>query len=160
MSTSDRINDTFNDLLSSLDGTIASLSGTQGEPDAKTERAYYAAQRRGYAKAQLYHLQGVRPVWTGEAWLITSASRPGVVHRVARIGEILACNCEAAQNERLCWHKLLAEVVELAGERAAQVVAAEPDPLPPAPALRLVPPAHLEDDAAYAAMLAGLPRAA
>lgn len=164
----DRINATFNDLLTDLDGTIARLrAAQQGEPDAKTERAYFEAQRRGYAKAQLHYLQGVRAVWTGEAWLIGSATRPGVVHRVARVGEILACNCEAAQNERLCWHKLLAEVVELAGDRAdahddgaADVDSCEPEPTPPAaPALRLVT-FDPDDDAAYAAMLAGLPRAA
>lgn len=156
----DRINDTFNDILASLDQTITRLTGVQGEPDAKTERTYFAAQRRAYAKAQYHHLQGVRAQYTGDAWLIASATRTGVVHRVSRVGLVLTCNCEAAQNERLCWHKILVEVTELAAERAdafddgvVEWDAGDFDPTPAAPALRLVPRDD-DDDAGYAAMLA------
>lgn len=163
----DRINDTFNDLLLSLDSTIARLSqpDAQGEPDAKTERKYFEAQRRGYVKAQLAHLSGTKVIDTGAGWLVASATRAGVAHRVSRIGMVLTCNCEAAQNERLCFHKLLVEVIELAADRANEYDdgletsdlcggSFDPEPTPPAaPALRLVP-RDFDDDAGYAAMLA------
>jgi hypothetical protein len=159
----DRINAQFNDLLLSLDATITRLSQpeAQGEPDAATEKKYFEAQRRAYTKAQYHHLHGVRAIWTGDAWLVASGTRAGVVHRVARVGLVLSCNCEAGSNERLCWHKLLAEVTELAADRADEYDAApdagdfEPPPPPPpaAPALQLVP-RDFDDDAGYAAMLA------
>jgi hypothetical protein len=48
----DRIDATFNDRLTDLGGTITRLrAAQQGEPDAKAERAYFEAQRRGYAFA-------------------------------------------------------------------------------------------------------------
>lgn len=159
----DRINDAFNDLLTSLDSTIARLSQpeAQGEPDAKTERRYFEAQRRGYIKAQLAHLSGVQVISTGTAWIVPSATRPGVGHRVSRVGLVLTCNCEAAQKERLCWHKLLVEVTELAWDR----IDAFDDGLEtaddcggsfePEPAVRLLPrPRDENDDAGYAALLA------
>jgi hypothetical protein len=150
----DHINATFNDLLTSLDRTIARLSQpeAQGEPDAKTERRYYESQRRCYAKAQYHHLQGVRPIYSGAAWLITSGSRGGLVHRIHREGGVLVCSCEAGQNGRCCYHKLLVEVAELAADR----IDAHDDGLETAdPCGGTLPrPRDFDDDAGYAAMLA------
>lgn len=157
----DRINDLFNEILGDLDRSIARLSqpGAQGEPDAKTERRYFESQRRCYAKAQYHHLQGVTPLPTGTAWLVTSGSRAGLVHRISREGAVLTCNCEAGVNGRCCYHKLLVEVRELDADRAdfhddgLETTDRCGGTLPPAPALRLVPRDD-DDDAGYAAMLA------
>lgn len=146
----DRVNDTLNDILADLDVTIARLkrAGAQGEPDATSERKYFEAQRRHYAKAQYHHLAGVRPRSSGRAWLIPSGTRPGLVHRVALVEGIHLCDCEASNNGRSCWHTRLIEAYERAadetdrfddGLETADLCGGSFDP---------------DDDAAYAAMLA------
>lgn len=165
----DFVNDTFEDLITSLDQTITRLRqpGAQGDPDAKTERAYFLAQRRAYVKAQAHWLAGVRAQDTGRAWLIPSATNPGAVYRIVRQGDVLVCDCQAAQNERLCWHKTLLEVQELAYERldehddGLETSDQCGGTLPPAPVLALVPrPRDEEDDVAYADMVAAFGRLA
>lgn len=149
-----RVTATFEDILTSLDVTIARLRqpGAQGDPDAATERRYFESQRRAYAKALAHHLEGVTPRYSGRSWLVPSGTRAGVFHRISRNGEILVCDCEAAQNERLCWHKTLVEVRELADDRQD----AHDDGLETADLCGATLPtlADPDDDAAYAAMLA------
>lgn len=152
----DRVNATFEDILTSLDVTIARLAqpGAQGDPDAKTERRYFVAQRRPYVRAQSHWLAGARPQDTSRAWLVPSATNAGTVYRVSREGSVLVCDCPAAENERLCWHKVLVEVVELAADRQDQ----HDDGLETADLCGASLPilADPDDDAAYAAMLAAL----
>lgn len=151
----DHVAATFEDIITSLDVSIARLRqpGAQGDPDAKTERQYFQAQRRAYVKALSHWLRGARPQDTGRAWLVPSATTAGVVYRVARQGAVLACDCPAAENERLCWHKILVEVAELADDRQDQHDdGLETADLCGASLLAFDP----DDDAAYAAMLAAL----
>lgn len=152
----DRVTATFEDVITSLDVMIVRLSqpGAQGDPDAKTERAYFAGQRRAYVKAQSHWLRGARPQDTSRAWLVPSATAAGVVYRVSRQGEVLVCDCPAAENERLCWHKVLVEVVELADDRQDQ----HDDGLDTADLCGASLPilADPDDDKAYVAMLAAL----
>lgn len=152
------VDDTFEDVIASLDQSIDRLRqpGAQGDPDAKTERAYFVAQRRAYVKAQSHWLAGVRPQDTGRAWLVPSATNAGTVYRVSRAGEVLSCDCPAAENERLCWHKVLVSTVEYAMDRVDQF----DDGLETAELCGAQFPASWEDDAGYAEMLARMPRAA
>ena len=62
-------------------------------------------------------MQGVRPVLSGSAYLLASASRPGaLVHRLNRQGGIMVYSCEAGANGALCWHHMLINVIERAAE--------------------------------------------
>lgn len=125
------VNAVLNETLSDLDGTIYRLSGgrAQGEPDAASERRYFEAQRRAYAKAQYHHLKGVPATWTGEAWLVPSSSRAESIHRVSKAGDVAQCSCEAGASGRFCWHAALASAVEVAHERAdVEDVAPAPAP--------------------------------
>jgi hypothetical protein len=72
------------------------------------ERTYFRRWAGAFRKALLYWQQGIRPEQTpGGAWLLTSATRAGQVHRVTRDGQ---CTCEA-QN-RGCWHAALVTGIE------------------------------------------------
>lgn len=160
----DHVNAALEEVLTSLDESIARLTTArkQGEPDAAQELAFYRPQRRAYAKAQDRHLNaGVAATWTGSAWLVPSATTDGAAYRVARIGEVLVCDCKASANQLLCWHKCLAEAYERAAELADDDdhVADAAETLPP---LAFTPPsrAPFDDDAAYAEMLAQWGRAA
>jgi hypothetical protein len=48
-----------------------------------------------------------------DGFLITSASRAGIVHRVSHLH---GCSCEAGVNGRVCWHAALVEVLEESGK--------------------------------------------
>lgn len=152
------VDDTFEDVIASLDQSIDRLRqpGAQGDPDAKTERAYFVAQRRAYVRAQSHWLAGVRPQDTGRAWLVPSATNAGTVYRVSRVGEVLGCDCPAAENERLCWHVVLVSTVEYAMDRVDQF----DDGLETADLCGSQFPASWEDDAGYAEMLSRMSRAA
>lgn len=147
----DRITKALEEILIDLDLTIARVLGAreQGEPDAASELKYFRAQRRAYARAQqaLAHGLTAEPV-SGGAWNVASTSRPGLVHRVARVGEILICDCEASVHGRPCVHKALVEGAELAGDLADR----HDDGLTRA----VVRPFDPDDDAAYADLLATL----
>lgn len=75
------------------------------------ERTFFRSWAGAFRKA-LYHYQtGIRPQPTpAGAWLVTSATRGGMVHQVDRIG---ACTCEAGQKHQACWHAALAAGVEV-----------------------------------------------
>jgi hypothetical protein len=56
--------------------------------------------------------EAVEIVHSHDGFLLTSASRAGVVHRVSHLD---GCSCEAAQAGRFCWHAATVEVLERAG---------------------------------------------
>jgi hypothetical protein len=62
----------------------------------------------------------VRPVISGGAYLLASASRPGaLIHRLTKQGGIALCSCEAGQKQQLCWHHMLVNILERAAELEA-----------------------------------------
>jgi hypothetical protein len=89
------------------------------KPIDKEEIAFWKRQRNAFVKAQTYWLQGVRPVWTGSAYNVPSASRPGaVVHRCYKVGGIWVCSCEAGERGIFHWHTALIGAMERAEELA------------------------------------------
>ena len=117
----DTVNTTLNDILAELDAILTNLrtADAQGEPDLADEIRYYRAEARHYAKAQFYHLQGVRATHTGAAWLVPSGSRAGLIHRLALVGDVRVCDCEAGANGRACWHSRLIDAYERADHTGA-----------------------------------------
>lgn len=78
--------------------------------DDAEHRVFFRRWAGAFRKALLKYLQGTRPEPTpGGAWLVGSATRGGVVHRVTKDG---ACTCES-QN-RGCWHAALVTGIEVA----------------------------------------------
>jgi hypothetical protein len=67
------------------------------------------AKQHAVNKATLYMLRGVAPVVTVGGFLIESATRGGIVHRVDHVS---GCSCEAGANGRPCWHAAMVEVLE------------------------------------------------
>lgn len=63
-----------------------------------------------------YHLAlgDVAIVPNFDGFLVTSATRPGTVHRVSTVN---GCSCEAAARGRACWHAAAIEILEDAGQR-------------------------------------------
>lgn len=57
--------------------------------------------------------EAVEIVHSFDGFLITSATRAGVVHRVSHLH---GCSCEAATNGRYCWHAAVVEVLEESGK--------------------------------------------
>ncbi len=87
------------------------------KPLDKDEISFWRRQLNALNKAELYWSQGVRPTMSGSTYLLASASRPGaLVHRLSKIGSIAVCSCEAGQKQQLCWHHMLANVLERAAE--------------------------------------------
>lgn len=70
--------------------------------EEQDERAYWRNQHNGFAKAAAHYAEGVRARWTGQSYLVRSATRPdSVVHRVRQLGGVWLCSCEAMS---FCWH--------------------------------------------------------
>jgi hypothetical protein len=57
--------------------------------------------------------EAVEVLHSFDGFLITSASRAGVVHRVSHL---TGCSCEAGINGRCCWHQAVVEVLEESGK--------------------------------------------
>jgi hypothetical protein len=86
----------------------------------KEELAYWRSQHNGFAKAQAHWIDGVRPGYTGAAYLVRSATRPdAIVHRVRRVGGVWVCSCEAMT---FCWHTALIGAIDQAQDEAERVV--------------------------------------
>lgn len=103
-----------------LSDTTNLLTSAQAQrPIDKQEVAYWQRQVNALNKADFHWQSGVRPVRSGDAWLVPSASRGGsLIHRLVRHGGVLICGCEAGQRGLLCWHHMLINVLERALELA------------------------------------------
>lgn len=89
----------------------------------KEELAYWRAQHNGFAKAQAHWLEGIRPNYTGAAYLVRSATRPdAIVHRVRRVGGVWLCSCEATA---FCWHTALISAIDHATDAADRTISYE-----------------------------------
>lgn len=105
----------FAELLEDVTNLLTAAQASK--PLDKDEVAFWRRQLNALNKAESYYLQGVRPVTSGSAYLLASASRPGaLIHRLTRIGGIVVCSCEAGQKQQLCWHHMLVNVLERAAE--------------------------------------------
>lgn len=85
--------------------------------------------------AYQFATNGVELVETFGGFLITSATRAGVIHRLDTVG---GCSCEAGSKGRVCWHRAALEIVEDA-QRYTR---------PTMPDLTVAPPADWPRDAA------------
>src|SRR5262245_8815625 len=116
----------FESILDQLD-----TERRQADPKDKAEQAYWRSQHNGFAKAFRHFRAGVRPDYTGESYLLTSATRPGaVVHRVRLVGGIWLCSCESTT---FCWHAAMIAAVERAIELIEQELIGPSDPGPAGP---------------------------
>jgi hypothetical protein len=112
------VSSAFAELLSDVTNLLSAAQ--LAKPLDKEEISFWKRQLNALNKAESYWLQGVRPVSSGAAYLLASASRPGaLVHRLTRHGGILICSCEAGQKGVLCWHHMLMNVIERAAELEA-----------------------------------------
>jgi hypothetical protein len=108
----------FAELLSDVTNLLTA-SQTQ-KPLDKDEIGFWRRQLNALNKAESYWAQGVRPVISGGAYLLASASRPGaLIHRLTKQGGIALCSCEAGQKQQLCWHHMLVNILERAAELEA-----------------------------------------
>jgi hypothetical protein len=108
----------FAELLSDVTDLLRAAQ-TQ-KPCDKDEIGFWRRQLNALNKAESYWAQGVRPVISGGAYLLASASRPGaLVHRLTKAGGIALCSCEAGQKQQLCWHHMLVNILERAAELEA-----------------------------------------
>lgn len=105
----------FAELLEDVTNLLSAAQ--QQKPADKDEIGFWKRQLNALNKAESYWLQDVRPVISGAAYLLASASRPGaLIHRLSRVGGIVVCSCEAGQKGTLCWHHMLINVLERAAE--------------------------------------------
>lgn len=146
------------DTIAEISAVIASLKGqrTQGEPDAKTERAYYARQLNAYKRALRYWGEGLRPRAYGNGYLVPSGSTPGKApYYVQRHGNVWVCDPTCKYCGEIHWHTAIVGVLEQLPELAAahddgEVVQVEPAEPPAVDAWQLPDydepwlPAHTE----------------
>ncbi len=131
------------------------LSAAQSQkPLDKDEISFWRRQLNALNKAESYFVQGVRPIISGTAYLLASASRPGaLIHRLTRHGGIVVCSCEAGVKGTLCWHHMLINVIERAAELeslsapAVEDVSSGPEQTPEAAAGNPIP--HAAEAAAW-----------
>ena len=103
------------DTIAQISETIASLRGqrTQGEPDAKTERAYYARQLNAYKRTLNNWGRGLRPRAFGNGYLVPSGSTPGKApYYVQRHGDIWVCDPTCKHCGEIHWHTAIVAVLE------------------------------------------------
>jgi hypothetical protein len=89
----------------------ANAAGDRSRQHAFNKAAFYLAR------------EAVEVVHSFDGFLITSASRAGVVHRVSHLH---GCSCEAGVNGRVCWHAALVEVLEEAGKYTMPTIETAP----------------------------------
>ena len=127
------------DMIAEISATIGSLKGqrAQGEPDAKTERAYYARQLNAYKRALDNWARGLRPRAFGNGYLVPSGSTLGKApYYVERRGGAAACDATCPHCGDIHWHTAIVGVLEQLPELAAlhddgdaePIVTPEPEP--------------------------------
>jgi hypothetical protein len=83
------------------------------------EQAADASHARAINKA-IYHMHtGLEIFPTAHGFLVPSGTRSSVIHRISNVG---GCDCEAAQQQRACWHAAAIAIIEKAQTRAIPVV--------------------------------------
>lgn len=105
----------FDELLSDVTALLTSAKAQK--PIDRDELKFWARQLNALNKAQYHWSNGVRPIRCGACWLIPSASLGGaLVHRLCQLGHIWMCNCMAGEKGILCWHHMLACVIDRGAE--------------------------------------------
>jgi len=110
------------DTIREISATIERLKGqrAQGEPDAATERSYFARQLNAYKRALGYWSKGLRPRAYGNGYLVPSGSTPGKApYYVERHGEIWVCDPTCPHHGDIHWHTAIVGVLEQLPELAA-----------------------------------------
>jgi hypothetical protein len=62
-------------------------------------------EQRAMDKAMFERARGIRPQVVGRHAFVPSRTTGGVVYRTALDGS--ACNCDAGEHGRLCWHRMI-----------------------------------------------------
>jgi hypothetical protein len=113
------------ELLAEVAGTPATLPPVAAMQETATllarvaEAAGDTRNRNALNKAALDLASGVLPVLTPDGWLVPSATRGGVVHRVRQQGSVWSCGCEAGERGQPCRHASLMECVATTWELLA-----------------------------------------
>ena len=110
------------DAIAEISAVITSLKRqpAQGDPDAATERAWYARQLNAYKRALRYWGEGLRPRAYGNGYLVPSGSTPGKApYYVERHGEIWVCDPTCKHCGDIHWHTAIVGVLEQLPELAA-----------------------------------------
>lgn len=103
-------------IVASFESILDQIDTARRLAEEKDEQAYWRTQHNGFAKAQANFLAGLRPLDTGVAYLVKSATRPdAVVHRVRQVGGVWLCSCEATG---FCWHAALIGAIDHAADQA------------------------------------------
>lgn len=82
------------------------------------EQAADASHARALNKAAYFLHTGLEIIPTVHGFLIPSGTRAGIIHRVSNVH---GCDCEAAQQQRACWHAAALAIIEKAQTRAIPV---------------------------------------
>ncbi len=84
-----------------------------GRAAAELERQAESTAEKNAINKACYHMTtgGASIVPTFGGFLVTSATRAGVVHRVDTVH---GCSCEAAFSRRPCWHLWAVSIIERA----------------------------------------------
>ncbi len=78
-------------------------------------RSAHLATMRALDKAAMEFTKGAIPAKAGDVYLVTSRTNGGSVYRVdPRTG---TCTCEAGLANKLCWHRVAAELCEQLDEQ-------------------------------------------
>ena len=112
----------LNDLVKEAGDALATFTraNVQGDPDAKTEKAWWRSQYNAFKKAQEDVLvRGARATWVEDAYSVPSSRQGEAPHRVARLGHVYVCDCTASQNGRFCRHLALVDATVRASESRA-----------------------------------------
>lgn len=122
------------DTIREISEAITSLKGkpAQGEPDAASERKWYARQLNAYKRALRYWGEGLRPRAYGNGYLVPSGSTPGKApYYVQRHGNVWVCDPTCKYCGEIHWHTAIVGVLEQLPELASahddgEVVQVEP----------------------------------
>lgn len=145
----------FAELLTDVTNLLESAKAQK--PCDKDELKFWASQLRALNKAEFDYASGVRPLISGDTYLLPSASRPGaLIHRLSRVGGIVVCSCEAGTRGLLCRHHMLINVVERASELESLAAARSETEIgggpAQSPAAESHPIPHREEAAAWLAL--------
>lgn len=122
-------------LAAALESLLDTAQRTYDQCDRsdKEERAFWRRQRNAYINAQADVLAGRLPLVAGDAYLVSSASRPGAYHRCWREGGVWRCSCTAGdlggENGAFHRHTALISAIEYAIDLIEQELVGEGDPI-------------------------------
>ncbi len=86
---------------------------------AAAARSTWLRRRNAVIRARNHFAAGVRLLATPAGYTAPSASHPGAVYHLSRVGSTWRCTCES---HSFCWHQALAAAYEATLDRPAQSI--------------------------------------